>query len=44
MTTIKDPGIIPRYAILRALNNGIIPERFAKPILDNEANVLANDK
>lgn len=44
ITSVWDPGIIPRYAVLRAINNGIIPERYAKPILEMEANSLSSDK
>ena len=32
----KDPGIIPRYAILRAINNGIMPDRFSKLSLEEQ--------
>lgn len=34
ITSLSDPGIIPRYPILRAINNGIVPEKFAKPWSD----------
>ena len=37
LTSIKDPGIIPRYPILKAINNGILPEKCAKPELDDDA-------
>jgi ABC-type multidrug transport system fused ATPase/permease subunit len=44
ITSYKDPGWIPRYAILRSINNGVIPERFSKPCDDNEANLASSDK
>lgn len=44
LTSIKDPGIIPRYPILRAINNGIIPEKYTKPVVDTEASAITHGK
>ena len=44
LTSWSDPGIIPKYPILRAINNGVIPEKYAKPIVDGEANIVTNGK
>lgn len=36
ITSYKDPGIIPKYPILKAINDGFIPEKFKKPSSDQE--------
>lgn len=36
VTSFKDPGIIPKYPILRAINNGIIPEKFTRLSLEGD--------
>ena len=44
MTSLSDPGIIPRYPILRAINNGVIPDKFSKPKIVGEANIITEGK
>ena len=36
ITSYKDPGIIPRYPLLRAISNGEIPKKFCKDSDDGE--------
>ena len=38
LTTFKDPGIIPRYPILMAINNGVIPKKCARSETDSDEN------
>lgn len=38
VTSFKDPGIIPRYALLKAINEGVIPDKFTKKADNFESN------
>lgn len=38
LTAFKDPGIIPRYPILMAINNGVIPKKCARSETDSDGN------
>lgn len=44
ITSVKDPGIIPRYPLLKALNDGVLPEKYTKPVADPEINQAENDR
>ena len=44
MTSLSDPGIIPRYPTFQAINNGEIPDKFSKPKIDGEDNIITDER